>query len=125
MSNLENPYAVDNSDSAYVVCKICDSGHLSHKSVQAYGSALGCLGLILALPSALVIVGLVAIWLIGMFGTVTEPGSSDAVAGGLLAGGLMLPVILVALVPALIGSFLMRTKGVLKCSHCGAVTEAS
>ncbi len=123
MSSEKIPYAIPSSNAIGITCKACETGRLNHTKVQAYGDAIGYVGLFLALPSALVIVWIVGIGLFSSF----FPASSESIDGVNERLGLALnslPIILLALVPVLTGCFLMQTKDVLKCWNCGATIDA-
>jgi len=124
MSTAENPYAMNRRPKKPVVCKVCDQGVLLEGKVQPYGSAAGCLGLFLALPGSLVIAAMGLLWVLSVLEMRSIDGT-DPVFDGFLLGGLMLPIALVALIPTMMGLFLMRSKSVLRCSNCGAVTQLS
>jgi hypothetical protein len=118
-----------------VKCKICDDGIPQHE--QEYrithilrGTAMGiAIGYILLTASVLAMVGSVPVLLDS--GLVERVLDGDEF-GGMVAQHLAKTVHYVAmvLVPlsivgGLLGSFLIRKKGIFKCPHCGAVVARS
>ena len=103
-------------------CKVCDVGYLSHAKIKKFGEAMALLGFTVYSIGLLMIASYVLFtWLGFPLPTVIQEDPKWSI----LLGGVPYGLLSYAMVSVLIGLFLASKRRVLRCSHCGAVIDAS
>ncbi len=119
--------AVSDSFTNGTECQFCQNGTLQHIRIQRYGYALACNGgLLVAIPTGFILATIGA-HLLSVFLVLQSSSDPDRFLWRTLVKlpFYVFPLLLLALVPASIGAFFMRTKQLLKCSACETVIDSS